>query len=550
MPSVTAVLPTFNEVENIASVIERVSRALAAVPFDIVVVDDSTDGTDQLVARMANADPRIRLIHRHGRRGLASAVVEGIAAAPGDLVCVLDADLQHPPEVLPALVDALDRSGADVAVASRHLAGSRDDGLSPVRRLVSRAASVLARVLLPRARLSSDPLSGCFAFRRPVVEGVALRPIGYKILLEVLVRGRLHQVAEVPYRFDTRRTGQSKLTMRQNWEYLQHLWRLVGARRYERRDDRQAIELARAAVEGRRLFVRHPRAGPIPRVHVISSNGDAALPRVSVIIPSADATRSHHLDRLVKQLWDQPFRSLEVITVQGDRRQGRAVNTAAAIARGSLLITMDDDTRLSDPYLIQKLVAVFDADPTIGIAGVSNQVPDDAPRIVRRAMAQLPRRSSALVQTVTDSDLAEHPCLAIPTDLFRRIGGELEVMPRGLDPYLRGEVRRLGYRVVVIPDTWIHHLLPPTGWGILRQYFRNGMGAAYAQKFHPEFVIEQAVSHNQPVRTHTSLPGRALRYLGRTAQAVFSARWIYLGTLVTYAAGYAWGWCVLREDGS
>ncbi len=307
-------------------------------------------------------------------------------------------------------------------------------------------------------------------------------------------------------------------------------------------------ELASAAIQRRRDFVRYFKPGPIPRIQVVGANGGGPAPRVSIIIPSANRTRADHLTMLLQQLAEQPFRAIEVIVVEGDRRQGRAINTAAALARGSLLIMMDDDTRLGDPHVIEKLVAAFEADPSIGIAGVSNRIPDGIPTLVQRAMHELPRRSSPLVQSVTDSDMAEHPCLAIRRELFCRIGGEHEVIPRGLDPYLRREVRRLGYRVVVIPDTWIHHLLPSSLRGILRQYFRNGVGAAYVWKFHRALVIEQAEQHGQDVGPNGSLGRRAVRYLGRAAGAVRSVRWIYLGTLMTYAAGYAWGLVTLRED--
>jgi len=267
-----------------------------------------------------------------------------------------------------------------------------------------------------------------------------------------------------------------------------------------------------------------------------------------VIIPSADGTRSTHLERLLRQLREQPFQQLETIVVRGDRRQGRAINTAAAIARGRILITMDDDTQLGDPHVIEKLAAAFAAEPTIGIAGVANCPPPDASRIVRQAMLELPRRSSPLVDSITDSDMAEHPCLAIRKDLFYKVGGELELIPRGLDPYLRREVRRLGYRVVVVPNTWIHHLLPSTLQGILRQYFRNGTGAAYAQKFYREFVIEQAEAHRQAVSSRTSLVRRAIRYAFHILRAMLTFQWVYVGTLLTYATGYLWGWVTLRED--
>jgi len=283
-------------------------------------------------------------------------------------------------------------------------------------------------------------------------------------------------------------------------------------------------------------------------VRVIPAPDRTATPDVTVIIPTADGTRGGNLTRLLGELRRQTSTRFEVVVVEGDRRQGRAINTAAAIARGALLVTMDDDTRLGHDDLLERIVAACAADPTIGIAGVSNVIPRDVSWIVRRAMRELPRRSSALVREVTDSDMAEHPCLAIRKDVFYRIGGEHEWIPRGLDPYLRREVRRIGYRVVVIPHAWIHHILPSTVRGILRQYFRNGAGAAYVAKFYPEFVIDQTLDHRARPAAAGSRVARGLRYLGRLLGAALTLRWIYLATLASYAAGYAWGMRRLRED--
>lgn len=300
------------------------------------------------------------------------------------------------------------------------------------------------------------------------------------------------------------------------------------------------------AVARRRTFVRYLQEGPLPRLHAAAAS--AGEPRVTVIVPTADGSRGGNLARLVAQLAGQTYRRFEVIVVEGDRRQGRAINTAAALARGDLLVTMDDDTRLGHDDLLERLVRAFDDDATIGIAGVGNLVPADAPRVVRRAMRELPRRSSPVVDRVTDSDLAEHPCLGIRKALFYRIGGEHEWIPRGLDPYLRREVRRAGYRVVVIPHAWIHHLLPPTLRGILRQYVRNGRGAAYVRKCYPRFVIGQAASHDRVAPGAGTLGGRAARYAGRLLGAVLTLRWLYLAVLVCYAAGYVWGLATLRRD--
>jgi glycosyltransferase involved in cell wall biosynthesis len=306
--------------------------------------------------------------------------------------------------------------------------------------------------------------------------------------------------------------------------------------------------LAVEAVARRQSFVRYFKDGPVPKLRIVEGRAASGSPRVSVIIPTADGARGGYLDALLRQLDAQTLQSFEVIIVIGDRRQGRAINTAAAIARGDLIVTMDDDTRIGPDDLLERIAAAFDADPTLGIAGVANVVPSDASWILRRAMRELPRRSSAVATRIVDSDMAEHPCLAIRRETFYAIGGEHEIIPRGLDPYLRREVRGRGLRVVVLPHLWIHHLLPPTLRGILRQYHRNGVGSAFVKKFHPEFVIDQALDHGRDIPSDHGLFPRALRYGARLGGALLTGRWIYLATLFTYAVGYTWGLRNLRED--
>jgi len=221
------VVPTYNERQNIRPLIERIGGALEGMPYELIFVDDSTDGTDTVVAEYGKRAPRIRLVHRQGVRGLATAVVEGIRRAKGEVVSVLDGDLQHPPEVLPLLLEALERTGSDIAVASRNIHGGSYEAFTFMRRVASRSATLLARALLSRARAVSDPMSGFFAVRREAIERVVLRPRGYKILLEILVRGRLGRAVEVPYRFRSRGGGRSKLAARQQWEFLLHLVDLV-----------------------------------------------------------------------------------------------------------------------------------------------------------------------------------------------------------------------------------------------------------------------------------------------------------------------------------
>ncbi len=225
----SVIVPTRNEAENIPRLLARIDNAVRGIPYEVIVVDDSDDTTPEVVERERVVGRPVRLIHREGAEragGLSSAVVAGIRAARGQYLASLDADLQHPPERLPELVAKL--ADADVVVASRYIPGGSPGGLDgPVRRVGSVGAKVLAQILVPNARLSTDPLGGFFAVRRTAIDGAALRPIGFKILLEVLARGRVRRVAEVPYTFEQRQAGQSKASFGQMKLYLRHLGRLA-----------------------------------------------------------------------------------------------------------------------------------------------------------------------------------------------------------------------------------------------------------------------------------------------------------------------------------
>src|ERR1700730_10870472 len=158
MKLLSVVVPTYNEAENVGTLVERVTAALAGMDFEVLFIDDSTDGTERVIAELTRSAPRLRIVHRTDRRGLASAVADGIALATGDVICVLDADLQHPPEAMRALTDALERTRADLAIASRYIPGGSYD-FTLARRIVSRIATALAWLLVRRARFVSDPLS-------------------------------------------------------------------------------------------------------------------------------------------------------------------------------------------------------------------------------------------------------------------------------------------------------------------------------------------------------------------------------------------------------
>jgi dolichol-phosphate mannosyltransferase len=227
----SVVIPTKNEQENVAPLVERIHAALRGLPYEIVFVDDSDDETPQAILGLAGSYP-VRLIARSGKErsgGLAGAVVEGMKRSEGEYICVLDADLQHPPDQIPELIAKARESEADMVIASRYVQGGSAEGLAGWRRnAISRACKWLAHVLLlGAARRLSDPLSGFFLVRRSLVASSDLRPVGYKIGLEILVRLRPRQVAEVPYEFAVRHSGRSKVSLREGAVFLLHLLRLL-----------------------------------------------------------------------------------------------------------------------------------------------------------------------------------------------------------------------------------------------------------------------------------------------------------------------------------
>jgi glycosyltransferase involved in cell wall biosynthesis len=235
-PRLSLVVPTRNEHENVVPLVNRVSAALSGVEYELIFVDDSDDKTPLVIRQAMAASPCIRLLHREPEQregGLASAVTAGIRRARGTFISVMDGDLQHPPELLPQLLAA--GEDADVVVASRYMAGGDSGGLDGItRQLVSRGSKLAAQMLFARVRKCTDPMSGFFLFRREVVAGVDLRPIGFKILLEILVRGYWSRLTEVPYSFVAREVGASKADVRQGVAYLRHLrdLRLRGDRGY------------------------------------------------------------------------------------------------------------------------------------------------------------------------------------------------------------------------------------------------------------------------------------------------------------------------------
>ncbi len=227
---ITIIVPTRNEAENIVPLLERIETATQDLQVEILFVDDSNDDTAELITDLAEKLPlEIKLLARppEKRNGLSGAVVDGLRTANCDWVCVMDADLQHPPETIPLLWDQAQRTGADIVVGSRRGDVVGPLGLTRMRSLTSKALTILARMLFPRTLKNvSDPLTGLFLVRRQAVNVDVLRPDGFKILLEILVRCPALHVSEIQFDFAPRQEGESKADVREGVRFFRHLVRL------------------------------------------------------------------------------------------------------------------------------------------------------------------------------------------------------------------------------------------------------------------------------------------------------------------------------------
>ncbi|MGA1822149.1 MAG: glycosyltransferase [Thermoplasmatota archaeon] len=221
----SVIIPTYNEVENMDVIIPSLARVLKkeSIPFEIIVMDDdSPDGTAARVKKISRKHPEARAVVRKENRGLSPSVIDGYGEAGGDVLLVMDADMSHPPDVVPEMYRAIVERGADISVGSRHTKGGGIENWPLSRKIISWGAALLARPLTP----CSDPMSGFFAVRPEVIKDAPLRAQGYKILLEVLVKGRYEKVEEVPIVFKDREYGESKLGSGVIVNYVGHLIKL------------------------------------------------------------------------------------------------------------------------------------------------------------------------------------------------------------------------------------------------------------------------------------------------------------------------------------
>jgi dolichol-phosphate mannosyltransferase len=228
---VSIIIPTYNESENIIQVLKSIGEHLPKdVEVEAIVVDDnSPDGTGKVVEDYI-ADTRneagysIDIIHRETKSGLSSAILVGIQHSSAETIVVMDSDFSHPPKIIPQLVEEIKTSGYDIAIASRYTEGGEVSGWSTKRKLISKGATGIAKAGL--GVNESDPMSGFFAFKRKILEGIKFDAIGYKMLLEILVKTKGAKVKEIPYTFTDRARGSSKLDSSTMFDFVTSVWKL------------------------------------------------------------------------------------------------------------------------------------------------------------------------------------------------------------------------------------------------------------------------------------------------------------------------------------
>ena len=244
-PQVSIIVPTYNESQNIVGILKSIRENIpkGIMAQTIVVDDNSPDGTGRIAEDYVRgikkiAENTVDIIHRKTKNGLSSAILNGIQNARGETIVVMDSDFSHPPQIIPKMIEALRQYQCDLVIASRYITGGSTRGWTAKRRLMSRAATVIAKRGL--GVKTKDPMSGFFAFRRNAVKGLHFDALGYKLLLEILVKTKGIRIREIPYTFENRRLGSSKVDASVMADYFRAVWKLYKSERMGASGERRA----------------------------------------------------------------------------------------------------------------------------------------------------------------------------------------------------------------------------------------------------------------------------------------------------------------------
>jgi len=230
-PQVSIIVPTYNESLNIIDMLKSITKSLPEGIFTetIVVDDNSPDGTGKIVEDYISNFKKftknsVSIIHRKTKNGLSSAILNGIQSAKADMIVVMDSDFSHPPQIIPKMIDAFKQSQCDLVVASRYITGGSIEGWTVKRKLMSKMATLIAKKGL--GVKTKDPMSGFFAFKKNIIKELNFDALGYKFLLEILVKTKGVNVKEIPYTFENRKFGSSKLDTETIFDYFKSVWKL------------------------------------------------------------------------------------------------------------------------------------------------------------------------------------------------------------------------------------------------------------------------------------------------------------------------------------
>jgi len=229
LSKISIIVPTYKEAQNVDTLTRRIHKTMTEynMSYEIIFVDDdSKDDIEKIISNLSSEGLNVRLIQRKNERGLSSAVLRGFSEAEGGILVCMDADLSHPPETIHVMIDKIVKDNAEFVIGSRYVnGGSTDDKWTIYRRINSRIATLFAKPFTT----AKDPMSGFFAIPDRVYKrGSSFNPIGYKIALELIVRCKCEKIVEVPIHFSDRKFGESKLTLKEQLNYLVHIKRLMG----------------------------------------------------------------------------------------------------------------------------------------------------------------------------------------------------------------------------------------------------------------------------------------------------------------------------------
>ena len=251
---ISIIIPTYNESQYIINILKSIGSNLPKnfLTQAIIVDDNSPDGTGKIVEDYLKnlkkiAGYTIEIIHRKAKDGLGSAILNGIQHAKGDTIVVMDSDFSHPPQIIPKLIDSVKKYKFDIAVASRYIKGGNIKGWSLKRKIMSKFATLIAKKGLGID--AKDPMSGFFAFKKNILNGLNIDAIGYKILLEILVKTKNVTITEIPYTFQDRELGSSKLNLKIILDYFKSVWKLYRyGKPLEKQEKRSSVKfLSKAA---------------------------------------------------------------------------------------------------------------------------------------------------------------------------------------------------------------------------------------------------------------------------------------------------------------